>query len=156
MPETPLFCTPDGTPWDEDNARKALLAVVVELASRRLVERGLPPLPKITPHSLRRTYVSIMLLATNYDIPFVQHQVGHAYAQMILDVYNQLLDRSKREHGVAFDTLLAEARSTLYEPPAEHQAAASGQHSGQQTKKPDSGPPPLLPEIPDLQALYEG
>jgi integrase len=98
-PETPLFCTPDGTPWDEDNARKALLAVVVELASRRLVERGLPPLPKITPHSLRRTYVSIMLLATNYDIPFVQHQVGHAYAQM---------------------------------------------------------PHPLLPEIHDLQALYEG
>jgi integrase len=138
-PATPLFCTANGKPWTEDNVRKDLLSVVVELASRRLVERGLPPLPKITPHSLRRTYVSIMLLATTYDIPFVQHQVGHAHAQMVLDVYNQLLDRSKREHGVAFDTLLSEARSTLYGPAAEPQEVVSGQHSGQQTEKAVSG-----------------
>ncbi len=115
-PETPLFCTPKGTPWNEDNVRQHLISPVVELASRRLVKRGLPPLPHITPHSLRRTYVSIMLLATNFDIPYVQSQVGHAHATMTLDVYNQLLDRSKRQHGAAFDALLSEARSTLYGP----------------------------------------
>jgi hypothetical protein len=32
---------------------------------------------------------------------------------MTLDVYAQLLDRRKRDHGVAFDALLADARSTL-------------------------------------------
>ncbi|MGO9763375.1 MAG: tyrosine-type recombinase/integrase [Solirubrobacteraceae bacterium] len=138
-PETPLFCTREGKPWNEDNVRNDLLAVVVELASRRLVERGLPPLPKITPHSLRRTYVSIMLLATNYDIPFVQHQVGHAHAQMVLDVYNQLLDRSKREHGIAFDALLLDARNTLYGTGTERQEVVSGQHSGQQTETAVSG-----------------
>jgi hypothetical protein len=53
---------------------------------------------------------------------------------MVLDVYNQLLDRSKREHGAAFDGLLAEARNTLYGPAAERQEAVSGQHSGQQMK----------------------
>jgi integrase len=70
----------------------------------------------VTPHSLRRTYVSILLLATEFDIPFVQSQVGHASAKMTLDVYNQLLDRSKRDHGTAFDALLASACDTLYRP----------------------------------------
>jgi hypothetical protein len=75
---------------------------------------ALPPLPHVTPHTLRRTYVSIMLLATNFDVTYVQHQVGHAESRMTLDVYSQLLDRQKRDHGVAFDALLADARSTLY------------------------------------------
>jgi hypothetical protein len=57
-----------------------------------------------------------MLLATNFDVTYVQHQVGHAESRMTLDVYAQLLDRRKREHGVAFDALLADARSTLYGP----------------------------------------
>jgi hypothetical protein len=55
-----------------------------------------------------------MLLATNFDVTYMQHQVGHAESRMTLDVYSQLLDRRKRDHGVAFDALLADARSTLY------------------------------------------
>jgi integrase len=47
-----------------------------QFASQALVARGLPPLPHVTPHTMRRTYVSIMLLATEFDLPFVQHQVG--------------------------------------------------------------------------------
>jgi hypothetical protein len=31
-----------------------------------------------------------------------------------MDVYNQLLDRSKRAHGVAFDRLVSDAKTTLY------------------------------------------
>jgi integrase len=57
-----------------------------------------------------------MLLATNFDIAYVQSQVGHAQATMTLDVYNQLIDRSKRAHGTAFDALLNDARNTLYGP----------------------------------------
>jgi integrase len=111
---TALFCTKTGGRLNESNVRADLLAPVVALANSRLTERGLPPLPRITPHSFRRAYVSIMLLATNFDIPFMQSQVGHANARMTLDVYNQLLDRSKRKHGAAFDALLNSARSTLY------------------------------------------
>ena len=55
-----------------------------------------------------------MLLATNFDVTYVQHQVGHAESRMTLDVYSRLLDRRKRDHGVAFDALLADARGTLY------------------------------------------
>jgi integrase len=81
-----------------------------------VTERWLPPLPHITPQILRRTYVSIMLLATNFDVTYVQHQVGHAESRMSLDVYMQLLDRRKRDHGVAFDALLTDACNTLYGP----------------------------------------
>jgi hypothetical protein len=41
------------------------------LASERLVARGLPPLPNTTPHTLRRTYVSIALPANNFDVMWV-------------------------------------------------------------------------------------
>jgi integrase len=113
-PDVPLFCTRSGKRWSASNVRKRILAPTVKLASDRLIERGLPPLPHVTPHTLRRTYVSIMLLATNFDVTYVQHQVGHAESKMTLDVYAQLLDRRKRDHGVAFDALLADARRSLY------------------------------------------
>jgi integrase len=134
-PDTPLFCTVTGTRWDEGNVRQDLLAPVVELASYRLTEQGLPPLPHITPHSLRRTYVSIMLLATNFDIRFVQSQVGHSHAKMTLDVYSQLLDRSKREHGAAFDALLAGARKTLYGPKTRRDTGRSAHQSAHRPKR---------------------
>jgi integrase len=59
-------------------------------ASEELAASGLPPLPRITPHSLRRTYISIALLANNFDVKWVMGQVGHADSKMTLDVYAQL------------------------------------------------------------------
>ncbi len=113
-PDAPFFCTRSGKRWDESNVRERILQPAVNLANECLIACGLPPLPHVTPHTLRRTYVSIMLLATNFDVTYVQHQVGHAESKMTLDVYSQLLDRRKRDHGVAFDALLTSARSTLY------------------------------------------
>jgi integrase len=94
--------------------RERVLAAAAELASQRLVASGLPPLPHVTPHTMRRTYVSIMLLATKFDVAYVQKQVGHEDSKLTVDVYNQLLDRSKRQHGAAFDRLVSEAQATLY------------------------------------------
>jgi integrase len=54
-------------------ARQRVLRIVSKAAARageQLVARGLPPLPNTTPHSLRRTYVSIALLANNFDVLF--------------------------------------------------------------------------------------
>ena len=113
-PDSPFFCTRKGTRWDDDNIRERLVEAAAKLASRKLVAAGLPPLPHVTPHTLRRTYVSIMLLATKFDVTYVQKQVGHKDSKLTVDVYNQLLDRSKREHGLAFDKLVSDARTTLY------------------------------------------
>jgi integrase len=74
---------------------------------------GLNPLPRVTPHSLRRTYISIMLLASGGDVEYVMAQVGHAAAETTMRIYSQLLKRAKRDHGRAFDTLVSEARDAV-------------------------------------------
>ena len=98
-------------------SRKRVGTIVHEaavLASEKMRKRGMPPLPHITPHSLRRTYISIALLANNYDIKWVMDQVGHADSKMTMDVYNQLQQRAKREHGASFDRLIRQAREQVY------------------------------------------
>jgi integrase len=77
------------------------------------VARGLPPLPHTTPHTLRRTYISIALLANNFDVKWVMSQVGHADSKMTLDVYAQLEQRIQRDHGAGFDRLVRQARAQL-------------------------------------------
>jgi integrase len=82
-------------------------------ASEELAASGLPPLPRITPHSLRRTYISIALLANNFDVKWVMGQVGHADSKMTLDVYAQLEQRVDRSHGTSFDRLIRNAREQV-------------------------------------------
>jgi integrase len=90
-----------------------IVAEAAALASERNQARGLPPLPRTTPHSLRRTYISIALLANNFDVKWVMGQVGHADSKMTLDVYAQLEQRIERGHGTGFDRLVRRARTQL-------------------------------------------
>jgi integrase len=85
-----------------------------KLASETRAKQGLPPLPRTTPHSLRRTYISIALLANRFDVKWVMSQVGHADSKMTLDVYAQLEQRIKREHGVRFDALIRAAEGQMH------------------------------------------
>jgi integrase len=91
----------------------AIVREAAELSSQRLAERGLPPLPTTTPHSLRRTYISIALLANGFDVMWVMSQVGHADSKMTTDVYAQLQQRVRRDHGEAFDALVRQAGEHL-------------------------------------------
>ena len=54
-----------------------------EAASEQLGARGLPPLPHTTPHTLRRTYISIALLANRFDVLWVMGQVAHGSARVV-------------------------------------------------------------------------
>jgi integrase len=90
-----------------------IVRAAARLASERLEEKGLPPLPNTTPHALRRTYISIALLANNFDVKWVTGQVGHADSKMTLDVYAQLEQRVDRRHGTSFDRLIRRAREEL-------------------------------------------
>jgi integrase len=99
-----------------------IVAEAAALASERMRGRGLPPLPHVTPHTLRRTYISIALLANNFDVLWVMGQVGHADSKMTLDVYAQLQQRVKRQHGTAFDRLVRRAREQLKGTEAVHTA----------------------------------
>jgi integrase len=83
------------------------------LASERLAAKGVPPLPRTTPHTLRRTYISIALIANEGDVKYVMSQVGHADSSMTMDVYAQMEQRAKRSHGASFDRLVNEAREQV-------------------------------------------
>ena len=68
-------------------------------------ERGIAPLPKITPHALRCTYISLMLEA-GAPLPYVMDQVGHADSKTTLEVYAQVQKRISRKNlHAAFDRL---------------------------------------------------
>ena len=80
----------------------------MKLAGERRAVRGLPRLPdKVTPHTLRHTYISIALIATKGDTAWVQDQVGHADHETTSRIYRHVI-RRRQGHGPAFDRLVAQ------------------------------------------------
>jgi hypothetical protein len=63
---------------------------------QNLRQRGVPEIVDSTPHTLRRTYISL-LLAAGCDPAYVQQQVGHTDPTLTLRIYQQLLKRKRRE-----------------------------------------------------------
>jgi integrase len=108
-PDTYLFPNVRGGRIARQRVGKILREAAM-LATERLEQQGRPPLPTTTPHTLRRTYISIALLANGFDVKWVMSQVGHANSKMTMDVYAQLEQRVERRHGTAFDELLRKAR----------------------------------------------
>jgi integrase len=108
-----LFCNRRGGRLQRQKINK-IVGEAAALASTDVVARGLPQLPNTTPHTLRRTYISIALLANRFDVLSVMRQVGHADSKMTMDVYAQLQQRAERSHGEAFDALVRTARERLY------------------------------------------
>jgi integrase len=81
-----VFATSTGQRLGATNVRRRIIAKAVELANEQLEKLGTELLPALTPHSLRRTYATL-LCALDRDIPFAKSQMGHKTAAMLLDVY---------------------------------------------------------------------
>ncbi len=72
-----VFATLSGGRMSPDNFRSRVLRAAVKLAGERLEAEGLSPLPdKLTPHSLRRTFCSL-LYALGEAPPVVMVEMGH-------------------------------------------------------------------------------
>lgn len=98
-PDEHVFATSGGGPPSRDNLRNRVLTPAVKLASDRLVERGSTPLPeRITPHSLRRTFASL-LYALGEDPGIVMDEMGHTDPALALRVYRQAMRRDEGERG---------------------------------------------------------
>jgi hypothetical protein len=69
-----------------------VLARSIELANVKRAEQGLPALPKITPHSLRRTWAMLAAQAGR-DPHWISDQIGHISAAFTLQVYQQTRHR---------------------------------------------------------------
>jgi integrase len=101
-----VFATAIGKPRDRNNIR-TILARVVAKANERRAARGLAPLPAVVPHTLRRTYISLMLEA-GAPLYYVMDQVGHEDSKTTLEIYALVQKRvSRPQVKRAFEELLA-------------------------------------------------
>jgi integrase len=103
-PDDLVFPTAVGKRDNPSNVRNRFLADSVERANVKLTEAGGEPIGKVTPHSLRRTFASL-LLATGADVPYVMAQLGHTDPKMTLGVYAKVI-ASRTDHGAALDDLI--------------------------------------------------
>lgn len=111
-----VFATGSRRPRDKDSVRERVLVPVVNRVNEIRAERGIVRLPKITPHALRRTYISLMLEA-GAPLPYVMDQVGHADSKTTLEIYAQVQKRISRKNvHAAFDRLLNGADLTASRP----------------------------------------
>ena len=100
-----VFGTREGHRDNPSNVRNRLLATAVERANERLQDEGREPIGAVTPHSLRRTFISL-LLAAGADVPYVMAQAGHNDPKMTLGLYAKVI-ASKTDHGAALDDIVA-------------------------------------------------
>jgi integrase len=92
-----IFATSTGKRQSSDNLRSRVIAASVEQANNNLRARDLPPLPEgITPHSLRRTFASV-LYAIGEDPGVVMDEMGHTDPALALRVYRQSMRRGEDE-----------------------------------------------------------
>jgi integrase len=105
--DDPAFPDSNGRRRDQCQANNQVFAPATQLANSRRQERGERPLPHVTPHILRHTYISLAL-ETGYSVPYVMQQVGHRDPRMTMRVYAKVCARRDRTlQGAAFDRLLA-------------------------------------------------
>jgi integrase len=133
-----VFATVSGHARDKDNVRERVLRPVVSKANELRDSRGLPPLPPVAPHALRRTYISLMIEA-GAPLPYVMRQVGHEDSRTTLEVYAQVQQRlSRATVHRAFDDLLASVAGEM-EVPTERGAKMSGSTVTSSFGEPENG-----------------
>ncbi len=92
-----MFGTATGRRQGATNVRRRVLTKAVGLANTRLAESEVEPLPEgLTPHSLRRTFASL-LFAIGEAPPYVMAQMGHTTPNLTLAVYARQMDRRDGE-----------------------------------------------------------
>lgn len=93
-PDALVFATATGGKQSPSNVRNRLLAGAVEHANARLAKADRPPLPEpLTPHSLRRTFISV-LLTLGEPVPYVMAQAGHTDPKVTLGIYARVMRHS--------------------------------------------------------------
>jgi integrase-like protein len=122
----PFVASETGKPVMASNIRQRVLAKVVAEANELLRDRGVPEILECTPHTLRRTYISL-LLAAGCDPAYVQQQVGHTDPTLTLRIYQQLLKRKRREeYRARVNELLGTSPAALSRLPEPAHRAAVG------------------------------
>jgi integrase len=92
-PDELVFATTTRKAVGASNLRRRVLAPAIKLANERLTKAGAAPLPAgLTPHSLRRTFASV-LYALGETPPVVMAEMGHTTPHLALAIYAQVMSR---------------------------------------------------------------
>jgi integrase len=91
-PSDYFFGTSTGRRRDTDRFRDRILVRAVERATSNREQNGLPPLPEITPHSLRRTWATFAAMIGR-DPKWIAAQIGHVSPAFTFSVYQQVATR---------------------------------------------------------------
>lgn len=92
-PADPVFAVRGGGSGDRFNLGRRLKHIAGVAAELRN-DQGLAPMPaRITPHTFRRTFITLSFQAGK-DLVFVQSQAGHADWKTTLNIYTQQSGRS--------------------------------------------------------------
>jgi integrase len=95
--EALVFPSRGSMPQDAHNFRARVFTPAVARANANRAERGLEPLPeRITPHSLRRTFASV-LYALGEDLGAVMDELGHTDTGVALGVRKQTMQLAPEE-----------------------------------------------------------
>jgi integrase len=98
-PAALVFPTSSGKPISPSNVRNRVLANTIKRANKRLAEAREVPLPEgLTPHSLRRTFASL-LYAIGEAAPVVMQELGHTHPGLALRIYAAAMRRDDDENG---------------------------------------------------------
>ena len=93
----PVFVTRSGKPHTTDNVRHRVINAAVKTADLQRDKADLPPLPeRTTPHSLRRTFASL-LYALGESPAVVMAEMGHSHPGLALRIYAQAMRRDESE-----------------------------------------------------------
>jgi len=98
-----VFATRGGGRVSPNNFRSRVLRAAVKRANESREADGLPPLPeRLTPHSLRRTFCSL-LYALGEDPGTVMDEMGHTDPALALRVYRQAMRRGDDEKAALWE-----------------------------------------------------
>ena len=96
--EEPVFPTRNATRNTPNNVLKTIVVPVREEANRLLAEREQEPIAHLTPHTLRRTFASILALCEVHPRR-ARQLMGHEDSRTTAGIYEQDIDDS--DHAVA-------------------------------------------------------
>jgi integrase len=93
-----VFPTQAGKPDNRNNVRRRLLVKAIGTANKKLVELGIEPIGRVSPHGLRRTFASLRC-AVGDDVAYTAAQMGHEDAVFSLKTYTHAVKRRERLTG---------------------------------------------------------
>jgi integrase len=87
----PAFATRTGRRNTPNNVLNRVIVPAREKANELLAAQGRPPIAHLTPHTLRRTFASLLAVC-NVPPRRAMYLLGHTDAKLTLSVYQQVLD----------------------------------------------------------------